>query len=153
VRKLAVEAASQSLSAGPRIVGNSERAARPVAPSWGEPLAESDYSALGESWITKEIADEARLRRVDSAEGRQIVGQKGSRDCAGILIPYFLPGEPYPHSYRIRRDNPEWTEDKDGKLKQKGKYLGASGSSNRLYFPPGVTKEQLADVTIPRRDR
>jgi hypothetical protein len=34
-------------------------------------------------------------------------------------------------------------------LKTKGKYLGAPGAANRLYFPPGVTLEQLADVTIP----
>ncbi|MGA2717158.1 MAG: DUF3854 domain-containing protein [Bryobacteraceae bacterium] len=120
-----------------------------VAPTWGEPLAESDLAAIEASWITKEIADQAMLRRVDATEGRQIVGQKGTRDCAGILFPCYWPGEEYPHSYRIRRDNPEWMLDKEGKLKPKGKYLGAPGSGNRLYFPPGVTPEHLEEITIP----
>ena len=122
-------------SAGPRIVSQNDDATQLVGPSWGGPLTEGDYAALAASWITREIADEAMLRRVDAIEGREVVCQKGKRDCAGILIPYFLPGDPYPHSYRIRRDNPEWTEDKEGKLKPKAKYLGAPGSSNRLYFP------------------
>lgn len=120
-----------------------------VCPDWGGPLTEEDYATLEASWITKKIADEAMLRRVSADEGRQIVGQKGKRDCAGLLIPNYWPGEAHPHSYRIRRDNPDWTADKDGKLKPKGKYLGAPGGGNRLYFPPGVTQEQLEDATIP----
>lgn len=137
------------LVAGPRIVDHGEDAAQTGAPSWGRPLADGDYAALEASWITKEIAGQAMLRRVDASEGRQIVGQKGNRDCAGILIPYYLPGQSYPHSYRIRRDNPEWTAGKEGKPKQEKRYLGAPGSTNRLYFPPGVTPEQLTDITIP----
>lgn len=86
-----------------------------LPPSWGGPLTESDYAALAASWITREIADEAMLRRVDAHEGREIVGQKGSRDCAGILIAYYWPGEIGPVNYRIRRDNPEWSAGKDGK--------------------------------------
>ena len=88
------------------------------------------------------------LRRVGTLEGRDIVRQKGDRDCAGILIPYYLPGAPRPHAYRIRRDNPE-LEEKGGKTKQVAKYLGAQGSANRLYFAPGISPEQLQDVTIP----
>ena len=117
-------------------------------PSWGGPLNESDYATLSASWITPEIADEARLARVDTYEGREIVGQKGNRDCSGILFPYYWPGEPNPHSYRIRRDNPDWTE-RGGKVKANAKYLGAPRSANRLYILPGVTLEQLADVHIP----
>jgi hypothetical protein len=29
---------------------------------------------------------------VDESEGREVVGQEGSRDCAGIPIPYLLAG-------------------------------------------------------------
>jgi hypothetical protein len=49
----------------------------------------------------------------------------------------------------VRRDNPEWTTGKDGKPKPDKKYLGAPNSTNRLYIPPGVTLEQLQDLTIP----
>jgi hypothetical protein len=89
------------------------------------------------------------LRRVETQEGRDVVGQKGSRDCAGILIPYYWPAEPGPFTYRLRRDKPDYTFDKDGKAKPERKYLGAPGSANRLYIPPGVTLQQLADVAIP----
>jgi len=117
-------------------------------PSWGGPLIESDYATLADSWISPELADAAMLRRVDAREGREIVGQKGNRDCEGILFAYYWPGEPNPFSYRIRRDHPDFTE-RDGRMKAQAKYLGAPGSANRLYIPPGITLEQLADLRIP----
>jgi hypothetical protein len=120
-----------------------------IPPSWGKPLTESDYATLGSSWITPEIADAAMLRRVDDHEGRVIVGQKGTRNCAGILIPYYWPGDISAFSYRIRRDNPDWTADKDGKPKPQGKYLGPPNGANRLFVPPGITLEQLSDAQIP----
>jgi hypothetical protein len=89
------------------------------------------------------------LRRVDSQGGREAIGQKGKRDCAGVLIPYYWPGEPHPFNYRIRRDNPDWTEGKDGQVKPTAKYLGPPKSANRIYVPPGITPQQLADVTLP----
>jgi len=118
-------------------------------PAWGAVLTEDDYAQLGASWITRDLADAAFLRRVASHEGREIVGQKGNRDCAGILIPYYWPGDVSTFNYRIRRDNPDWTAGKDGKLKQHAKYLGPPNGSNRLFIPPGVTSEQLADPRIP----
>lgn len=120
-----------------------------MLPSWGGPLGESDYATLDSSWITREIADAAMLRRVDAQTGREVIGQKGGRDCAGILIPYYWAGEPQPFNYRVRRDNPDWSYGKDGKPKPERKYLGPPKSRNRLYIPPCVTLEQLADVTIP----
>lgn len=120
-----------------------------VCPDWGGPLNDKDYAALEASWISGDTADAAMLRRVNAEVGRQIVGQKGRRDCAGMLIPYYLPGDARPHGYRIRRDNPDWTADNDGQLKPKAKYLGAPGSANRVYFPPGVSLAQLDDPTIP----
>jgi hypothetical protein len=118
-------------------------------PSWGKPLTEDDYALLGQSWITRELADQAMLCRVNAQEGREIVGQGGNRDCSGLLIPYYWPLEPSPFNYRIRRDNPEWEEGKDGRLKQKRKYLGPRRGANRLYIPPGVTLAHLQDTTIP----
>jgi hypothetical protein len=120
-----------------------------TAPSWGKPLTEGDYAALATSWITPEIADAAMLRRVDQYEGREIVGQKGKRDCAGIIFPYYWPADVSAFNYRIRRDNPDWTAGKDGKPKPQGKYLGPPNGANRLFIPPGVTLEQVADAQIP----
>ena len=120
-----------------------------VPPPWGGALTEQDYASLAASWISPEIADQAMLRRVNEIEGREIVGQKGKRDCAGILIPHYWPGESYPFNYRLRRDNPDWTVGKDGKPKPKAKYMGPPNGGNRLYIPVGVTQEQLADVSIP----
>jgi hypothetical protein len=120
-----------------------------IAPAWGGPLNAADYDSLASSWITRELADQAMLRRVDTDQGREVVGQRGNRDCSGILISYYWPGEPSPFNYRVRRDNPDWTVGKDGKPKPERKYLGPPKSGNRLYIPPGVTLEQLGDVTIP----
>lgn len=112
-------------------------------------LNDADYVALELSWITRQLADEAMLRRVSSEEGRQIVGQKGNRDCAGILIPYYWPGAAHPHTYRLRRDKPDMRQGRDGKPRPSAKYLAPPGDRNRLYIPPGVTLQQLNDPTIP----
>jgi hypothetical protein len=118
-------------------------------PIWGGPLVAGDYAVLSKSWITEECAKTALLRRVGSQQGKEILGQKGSRDYSGLLIPYYLPGTAGPHSYRIRRDNPEIVFDSKGKTKTERKYLGAPGSTNRLYFPCTVTPGQLADPSLP----
>jgi hypothetical protein len=122
---------------------------RTHTPLLGGPLNENDYANLESSGITREIADEAMLRRMEDYEGSEVVGQRGRRSCAGLLFPYYWPGEPGPFNYRVRRDNPDWIQGKDGKLKQDKKYLGAPKSGNRLYIPPGVTPEQFQYVTIP----
>ncbi len=120
------------------------------APDWGAPLNEADYEKLlKESWITRELADQAMLCRVSSEEGQQIVGRKGRIDCSGILIPYYWPGETQPHTYRLRRDKPDLRRDKNGELKPDKKYLAPPSDRNRLYIPPGVTLEQLSDPAIP----
>jgi hypothetical protein len=45
-----------------------------LPPDWGGPLTDEDYASLATSWITKEIADVAMLRRVDAHQGREILG-------------------------------------------------------------------------------
>ena len=121
-------------------------------PRWGTPLTHDDYATLERSWITGDIADAAMLRRVDAHEGREIVGQKGSRDCAGILIPYYWPGDVSPVNYRVRRDHPDMIVGKDGVVKPDRKYLGAPGSGNHLYIPPGITwtNSPTGDADRPR---
>src|SRR5665213_969926 len=120
-----------------------------IAPGWGQPLTPEDRVAIAKSWISREIAEAALLRRVAHHEGREIVGHKGQRNCAGILFSYYWPGETSAFNHRIRRDQPDWEERKDGQPKQTAKYLGPPRGSNRLYIPPGVTPEQLSDPAIP----
>lgn len=120
-----------------------------IPPQWGGPLNKADYAALAGSWITPEVVDAAMLRRVDASQGCEVVGQKGSRDCAGILIPYYWPDEPGAFNYRLRRDHPDWKYDGQGNPKPDKKYLGPPKSGNRLYIPPGVTLDQLSDLSIP----
>lgn len=115
---------------------------------WGGPLSESDYATLESSWITREIADQAMLRRVDAEQGRELVGQK-RRDCAGLLIPYHWPGGRDAFNYRVRRDTPDWVAGSDGKPKLDRKYLGPPNSANRLYIPPPVRLDQLQDSSVP----
>ena len=55
-----------------------------VPPDRGGPLTAADYAALAGSWITKQMADDAMLRRVDEHQGREVVGQNGRRDYSGI---------------------------------------------------------------------
>jgi len=120
----------------------------PVPPSWGEPLTEQDYSTLSSSWITREIADAAMLRRVDACEGREVVGQKGNRDCAGVLIPYYWPGQPHAYTYRLRRHSRlEARERRQAEARQE--VLRATAELNRLYLPPGIAPGELQDVAIP----
>jgi hypothetical protein len=90
--------------------GHSNPSSR-IPPNWGAPLDGSDYVNLAASWITPEMADQAMLRRVDAEQGRAVTGQKGKRNCSGVLIPYYLPGNPAPVNFRVRRDHPEWTTD------------------------------------------
>lgn len=120
-----------------------------LLPDRGSQLTDSDYGALANSWITPEIADQAALRRVDAQEGREVVGHKGQSDCAGISFPYYWPGDIGPVNYRVRRDHPDVVSGIDGAAKQARKYLGAPGSGNHFYIPPGISLADLANISIP----
>ena len=106
-------------------------------------MTPQDYDSLRSRWITPELAEAAGLKRVPDHEGRQLIGDS-RRNCAGLLIPYRLPGDSRILAHRIRRDHPEMENGKP-----KAKYLGEHGARNRLYFPVGVTPEMLADVALP----
>jgi hypothetical protein len=79
-------------------------------------LTTADYAALVARWIDRALADRARLRRVDSQTGGEIVGRKNG-NYAGILIPYFHPGSDHVREYRLRRDQPDFEFDSTGNLK------------------------------------
>ncbi len=111
----------------------------------GRPLEPVDFEALERRGIPREMAERAYLRRVESHEGAELVGRKNRGDMAGILYPYFAPGEHRMCAYRLRRDTP----DRDAKGKELQKYLSPPGRGNRIYFLPGTTPEQLADTALP----
>ncbi|WP_321473020.1 VapE domain-containing protein [uncultured Paludibaculum sp.] len=111
------------------------------------PLTPTDYKALANRWITPALADAASIRRVDSRQGRAMVGRERG-DYAGLLLPYSHPAGPTGY-YRIRRDVPELEIRTGNKRAEVMKYIGPPERGNRLYFPPGVTVDQAGDVNLP----
>ena len=117
--------------------------------TWGQDLTEADYRALDARWITRELADEAGLRRVDSLTGRLIFATK-SVDLEGIIIPNVAPWDPtHVREYRLRCDHQELEPKADGSFEESHKYIQPPGHGNLLYFPPGVPAEMLEDTSIP----
>src|SRR6266545_2871238 len=77
-------------------------------------LTTEDLNALEKCFITPELAEQARLFRVDSPRGAHLVGRNGRGDYSGIAIPNVWPGEDSPREYRLRRDRPDLEEKADG---------------------------------------
>ena len=90
----------------------------------------------------------ARLRRVDSLTGAELIGRK-SGNYSGIAIPYFLPNTSAVREYRLRRDHPDMEIDSHGRIKPKQKYLSPPGRGNMLYFAPTASGKQLRDTALP----
>lgn len=112
-------------------------------------LIEQDIRNLEQSFITPELAEAAGLFRVSSIDGANIIGRSGSGDYAGVVFPYFWPGEDRPREYRLRRDRPEFEQKPGGVLKEKNKYMMPPGRGNMLYFMPRTPPELLDDATLP----
>jgi hypothetical protein len=115
----------------------------------GNPLRESDYEDLQQSWIDREYADKAQLRRVTTAEGAEIVGQRDGHDYSGVIFPNIWPGEDRAREYRLRRDSPDIRYDSKGTPKLDRKYLSPPGSPNMLYFVPDTPATWLEDPDLP----
>ncbi len=105
----------------------------------GEPLTDADYASFERSWIPRELADQALLRRVSSMEGAEIVGRRDNDSYAGIAFVYRWPGEDRNREYWLRRDRPAIRYDAAGNPKEQNKYLGPPGRGNLLYFTPGTS--------------
>jgi hypothetical protein len=121
-----------------------------LKPSWGGPLTEADHAKLERSWIARELADQALLRRVTSPEGASIVGRHDNGSYEGIIFPYvFWPGEDHIREYWLRRDRPDIERTSEGQPKEKNKYLGPPGRGNLVYFMPGTRAELLDDRRVP----
>jgi putative DNA primase/helicase len=115
----------------------------------GHPLADADFAKLAACGISRELAEQALLRRVDSQEGAAIVGRNGAADCSGILFPYVWPAVKHVRDYRLRRDRPEIEFKEDGRRKERNKYLSPPGRGNMLYFVPGTPAEWLENSGLP----
>jgi hypothetical protein len=111
-------------------------------------LTAADFAKLLSSGIPAELAAQAQLYRVESREGGELIGRDGSADYTGLAFPYFWPGETKPREYRLRRDRPE-LEHKEGKPRERAKYLSPPGRGNLLYFVPGSSPEWLNDTRMP----
>src|SRR5215208_31294 len=114
-----------------------------------QPLTEEDLKLLSASFISPDVARSAGIFRVDSPDGAEMVGRNGNADYAGLAFPYYLPGNPHPREYRLRRDNPDLEQGSDGQIKQKRKYLSPPGRGNLLYCVPMTDAEWLADTSLP----
>jgi len=115
---------------------------------YGEPLSPHDYTALERSYITREVAISARLRRINNEDAKLLVGRHDSEDYSGIVFPYSWPGEQRARAHRLRRDNPPVSL-KKGKPELQAKYLSAPGWSNQLYFHPDTPASILTDTSVP----
>lgn len=111
-------------------------------------LTPDDYRMLEEqSWILRAHADAAGLVRVDSLEGRDRMGRTGSGNFAGILFPYFFPGQTPAMTLgeRLRLDAPPV----DSATGKPGfKYLSPSRQPVHFYFPL-AHPTWLSDPTLP----
>ena len=80
--------------------------------------------------------------------GRSLVGRRDHASYEGLAIPYFLPGESRIREWRLRRDHPD-IEYKDGKPRERGKYLSPPGRKNMIYFVPGISLDLVKAVATP----
>ena len=95
-------------------------------PEKRSPIA--DYANLARRWIDGQLADLARIRRVDSDTGRLLYGSAGSTDRTRAWQSHTSSRRvPRPREWRLRRDHPD-IEYKDGKPKERGKYYVAARS-------------------------
>jgi predicted P-loop ATPase len=117
--------------------------------AWGGELNAADYSGLDARWITRELAEAAGLRRVDSITGREMF-RRARGDLAGIIIPNVAPWDTgHVREYRERLDSPDLEFRADGSFKETNKYIQPPGRGNLLYFPPGVCLPMLEDFNLP----
>ena len=114
----------------------------------GSELTTADYADLEARWIDRDLAKQARLRRVDSMTGSEIIGRKRG-NYAGIAIPYFLPGSDHVREYRLRRDQPDLEHDSAGNLRPRQKYLSPPGRPNMLYMVPGTGQTLPNNAELP----
>ncbi len=120
----------------------------PILTTWGGDLTEADYASLAARWITRELADQSGIRRVDSITGMGMFARKRG-NLAGLIIPNMAPWDSHPRNYRLRLDNPDLQYRSDGTVRETNKYLQPPEARNTIYFPIGVAESTLTDTTLP----
>lgn len=115
-------------------------------------LSPTDLQALESRWIDASYATRARLERVDSLRGGELVRHNGKGNYDGIAIPYYWPGETTIRDYRLRRDHPDMEAVPGGGFKTRGKYLSPPGRGNLPYLPvdadPNLLKDKDTAIVI-----
>jgi putative DNA primase/helicase len=114
-----------------------------------ELLTERHFAALSSRWIDAELARQAGIYSVNSADGAQMIGRNGGGDYSGIAIPFFRPGTTHPREYCLRRDVPDMEYKADGNVREKQKYLFPPGRGNILFNPPGIEASWLQNTSLP----
>lgn len=118
-------------------------------PNGEAPLTSADLKRLEtESWIDRDTAEAFQLRRVNSAEGAQLVGATDHEDYSGLVFPNFWPGNPDLRESYLRRDRPSM-EVRNGKHRAVKKYVAPPGRSNLLLCGPHESREALSNVDVP----
>jgi hypothetical protein len=114
-------------------------------------LTEHDYTRLAASYISREIADEAGIFRVDHHLGASTVGAYPGlgENYAGLIIPFWHPLTGLERERLLRRDEPDRNLQSDGNWKEEKKYVWPHDRTNMLYIPRGITSEMLADAMLP----
>ena len=115
----------------------------------GTAMLPGDFASLERRWIDPDLAVAAGIRRVDSCTGASLVGRRDNGTYAGLVIPYTLPGESVAREWRLRRDRPDIEYDKEGKPKERGKYLSPPGRANKVYWPPATVVDLLKARDVP----
>jgi hypothetical protein len=106
-------------------------------------LRPEDLTHLEQLGISRELLVHAGVRRVSDQEAREILFVGGrSGHFGGVLFPYVLPWTGQCATYRVRRDHPDYENDRP-----KNKYFAVSGDRRRLYFG-GADPSALLDTTI-----
>src|SRR5215475_4354509 len=108
-------------------------------------LTDDDYKALEKSYITRAIADAAKIYRLPSIEAREKVGRRGGGDYSGILFPIWMPGDGRIIAERLRLDHPPVDA---ATRKAQVRYLSAPGQRNHIYFPLELP-DYLSDTSLP----
>lgn len=106
-------------------------------------LTAADLQAFSRLGIHAELLVQAGIERVTDHDAREKYGIRGYGDCAGIVFPYFDPGNGRRRTARLRRDNPEIENGKP-----KNKYISAYGDRRHLYLVPGCA-DLLRDIAVP----
>ncbi len=126
---------------------NAESAGARKLPPRGA-LSDSDVQKLAQSSITREAAERAGIFRVTHEAAKEFgFSPNGHGDLAGVLFPYFTLDGKAVRGYRLRRDHPD-SEDKNGVLKERAKYLSLPGQQNFLYVPSNLPPGWMQDASL-----